>query len=481
MNHLHITSKIRKYNQYTRVSAVVAAGVALVGIGGSVLAWGPDRPTYTIEKPADHVTFNSITNNPQFGDERNFVLVKEASQPNSAYANEVKVEPGKKYSAYVYFHNNASSTLNSEQYQKKGIALNTKVRVATPGSLKANQRTGLTGYISADNAQPGTVYDDAFMTATSDVALKYVPNSAKISSRGAVNGQVLPDTLFSTGALIGYDSLNGSLPGCNEFAGYIAYDFTAEQPNFEVDKVVRLSGTTQWANSITAKPGDKVDYSVSYKNTGQIQQNNVVVKDTLPANVTYTTGSSTLRNTVTPNGKGVSDNVITPNGINIGHYAPQSTAYVNFNATLPSADKLKCGANTLRNTAVVETENGSKSDAADVIVNIECKPEECKPGVPKGDARCAVCTPTEGQVVDANGNCVAASGSLPTTGPAETIMTIIGVGALTAGGAYWYRSRQNLKKALAGVNLAHEEKAHDAPKLLKARTDTHKEDDKTDF
>lgn len=30
----------------------------------SAFAWGPERPTYTMKNPADHPTFNSITDNP---------------------------------------------------------------------------------------------------------------------------------------------------------------------------------------------------------------------------------------------------------------------------------------------------------------------------------------------------------------------------------------------------------------------------------
>ena len=37
------------------VAAISAAGIVAVN------AWGPERKTFTMEKPADYVTFNSIT------------------------------------------------------------------------------------------------------------------------------------------------------------------------------------------------------------------------------------------------------------------------------------------------------------------------------------------------------------------------------------------------------------------------------------
>ena len=65
-------------NAPKRTSAVIAVVAAVVAVPAMLLAWGPTRPTYTIEHPADHVTFNSITNNPNIGgDERDFVGIRE--------------------------------------------------------------------------------------------------------------------------------------------------------------------------------------------------------------------------------------------------------------------------------------------------------------------------------------------------------------------------------------------------------------------
>lgn len=446
-----------------RVAGVLAVSVITVAAGATALAWGPDRPTYTTKNPADHVTFNSITDNPEYGDERNFVRIKDASSPSSAYSDDTKVEPGKDYEVYVYYHNNASKTLNDAAHGQKGIAKDAKLRMAMPGGLKAGERTGITGYISASNAAPGEVYDNSYMTATTDVALRYIPGSATITSGGAINGQKLPDSLFSTGALLGYDSLNGVIPGCNEYAGYVKFKFRADAPNFTIKKQVSPAGANKWQDKIVAKVGDKIDYLISYQNTGSVQQDDVIVKDALPIGTSYVPGSTSLANSKTPRGSTSPDAVAT-NGLNIGSYAPKGTAYIKLSATI-GAELQKCGVNELVNYATIITPNGNKQATATVTVDAPCKPDECKPGIPQGDARCAeaVATPT----------------TLPTTGPAETILTLVGIAALVAGFTYWYRSRQNLKKALAGVNLEHEEKAHDAPKLLKARTDTKKEDDKT--
>ena len=52
--------KIAKAGIGLAAVAAVAATSTLVAFA----VWGPSpRPTYTLEKPADHVVFNSITNN----------------------------------------------------------------------------------------------------------------------------------------------------------------------------------------------------------------------------------------------------------------------------------------------------------------------------------------------------------------------------------------------------------------------------------
>lgn len=355
-----------------RVAAITVVAAAVL-VPAALFAWGPDRPTYTIEQPADHVVFNSITNNPAHGDERNFVQIKEASASNSTYAEEVALQPGKEYEVFVYFHNNASSTLNDAAHQYKGIALNTKMRVQMPASVQAGEKARFTGIVSADNANPQQVWDEAYGSSSSAVALRYVQNSAVIHSFGAVNGKTLPDSLVSTGTPLGYNALDGKVPGCNEFSGYVTFRFKVDQPNFSVEKTVSKSGQNAFSKSVTAQPNEEVEYKIQYKNTGTTQQNDVVIKDQLPAGITYVPGSAVAASSASGgNYVKVSDNVVT-SGINIGAYAPNGNAFVRFKAKVVDNSKLEnCGVNTLVNKAIAETNNGSKSDTANVVVSKTC-------------------------------------------------------------------------------------------------------------
>lgn len=339
-----------------------------------VFAWGPSRPTFTIEHPAPYVTFNSITNNPAHGDERNFVQVKAAEAPNSAYGESVTLQPGKQYDVFIYYHNNAASNLNASG---KGIAQGAFVKAQLPAVV--NGSANLVGHVGASNAKPTQVWDEAAFKSSGAYAIRFVPGSATIHNKGATNGAKLADKIVTTGVPLGYDQLNGKVPGCEQFAGYVTFRVQADQPNFNVAKEVRkLGGDKTWQENVAVKPNDKVEYRIKYTNTGTTVQNNVVVKDILPEGMNYVNGTTKLYTTIDPNGSSISDNV-TKNGVNIGSYQPNSTAYVMFQAQAVSNDKLKvCGNNTLRNVARVETNNGSREDDANVTVPKECQPAEAK-------------------------------------------------------------------------------------------------------
>lgn len=436
-------------------AAAIAVIAAAVIVPASLFAWGPDRPTYTIEKPADHVVFNSITNNPAHGDERNFVQIKEASASSQTYAEEVALQPGKEYQVYVYYHNNAASNLNDAAHNYKGIAKDTMMRVQMPASVKAGEKARITGVVSASNATPAQVWDEAYGSSASAVALRYVPNSATIHSFGAVNGKTLPDSLLTTGTHLGYDALDGKVPGCNEFSGYVTFKFKVDQPNFTVEKTVSLAGKNMFSESVTAKPGEEVEYKIQYKNTGTTQQNDVVIKDMLPKGVSYVAGSTVAASSAS-NGQyvKVSDNVTT-SGINLGSYAPNGNAYVKFRAKVVDNTKLeKCGLNTLVNTATAETNNGSKSDTANVVVSKDCKPNECKPGIPVGDKRCdEYCTvPGKEHLPKNSPDCVTpvTPTELPKTGAGDATLVMAGLGIITAGIAYLATSRRDLLASLIG-------------------------------
>lgn len=392
----------------SRLAVLVTAVIGAVVLPAALHAWGPDRPTYTIDNPADHVTFDSITDNPAYGDERNFVRIKDASADNSTFTDNINLQAGHEYQVYVYYHNNAASNLNADG---TGIAKNVMLRMEMPDVIKGGTSGDINGYISASNASPQTVYDSATMNASTDTALRYVPGSATIHNFGATNGDTLSDSIMTTGAPLGYNALDGTIPGCNDYAGYVLLDIKAQVPNFTISKQVSAHGANQYADSMNANAGDTVDYKVQYQNTGDVEQDNVVIKDTLPAGETYVPGSTYVSNATTNSqwSKVNSDELVN-GGINIGNYsADGGNAYIKYSATI---DDGACG--TLTNEVSANTDNGSKTASAEV--DVACAPGET-PETPS--------TP-----------------ELPETGISNGAFTVFGLGGLTAAAVYTVRSQR---------------------------------------
>jgi uncharacterized repeat protein (TIGR01451 family)/LPXTG-motif cell wall-anchored protein len=368
-----ITSLIRRAPK--RFSAVVAMLAAAVIVPAAVFAWGPDRPTFKVNDPADYITFNSITDNPNVGDERNFVVVKDAANTNDGgWQDNITVQPGKEYLVRVYVHNNAASSLNL-------TALNTRVMASVPNTTGKN--VSISGFVTADNATPNKIWDDIHFNSGQDFNLTYVPGSAEIYNNGYAAGgagKSLPDSIVTnSGALIGYNGPDGKVPGCFQYANYVYFKVKPQFPkeDFTVSKDVRKNGDSAFVESVNAKSGDTLNYRITYKNTGNVQANNVVLKDKLPAGISYVPGSVKIMNANNPGGAYVKDgDKLFSSGINIGAYTAGSNALVIFNATVKKNDELpKCGTNTLVNVASAQPQGQNpKEDDAKTVVNKECKP-----------------------------------------------------------------------------------------------------------
>jgi uncharacterized repeat protein (TIGR01451 family)/LPXTG-motif cell wall-anchored protein len=363
-----LTSLIRRAPKRFSAVAIMIAAAIIIPVASQ--AWGPNRPTFTFAEPAPYVTFNSITDNPRVGDERNFVRIKEDVSTTN-FGDNVDLTPGKVYEVSVYYHNNAKTSLNASGV---GVAQGTKLRMELPAVVKSGVNAALAGNISATNANPGTVYDEAYgkNSTAGDIALRYVSGSATVTSNGKVNGQKLPDTLFTTGTNLGFDALDGKIPGCNEFAGYVTFKFRVDQPNFTIKKEVSTDGKTWVDDTVKAQAGSTIQYRVTYQNTGTNQQDSVSLRDTLPTNVSYLPGTSLIANSTTKGAYEKTIDGITTTGYNAGSYQPKGNVFFKFSAKIADKEALTCGTNTLKNVVRATTNAGYKEDTATVIVDKDC-------------------------------------------------------------------------------------------------------------
>lgn len=150
----------------------------------------------------------------------------------------------------------------------------------------------------------------------------------------------------------------------------LASDSTVTADAVFVDTQVRFKDSEDgaWQDSVDAEIGDEVEYQITYQNTSDSTQTDVVISDSLPANMQYVAGSTVLYNVNHPNGLVLdTDAVVADNGINIGAYTAGSNAFVRFTAKVEDVD-LAWGSNTLVNWGQVSVGETMLQDHAEVVV-----------------------------------------------------------------------------------------------------------------
>lgn len=439
--------------------AIIATILALVGVS-AVNAWGPERTTFTMEKPASYVTFDSITDNQSsesvgLGDERNFVRVRKAGE--TTFTDKVEIsdadaKSGQEFEVYVFYHNNAASNYNL-------TAENTKVYAYFPGIISGNSTAETGAKISASNANPTSVWDEADFVNQSSVGvrLRYVEDSATIYWNGGRTTAKIGEDMFTTGALIGYCAegetncvLDGKVPGCAEYSGYIIYKVKVEQASIYLSKMASTDGVNYYDN-ITARVGDTIHYKVVAKNLGSIATTKIAIKDQLPTGL-QATSDAIFKDTAT-NGatktEALSSDFFTSTGAQSYQLSVGGEGwYIEYDAKI--TDEVfggkTCGAAKLINTvymdyALEDGGFGSLGNQAAVLVSAPCEepeptPEDCatNPNLPGcQEKNCKTNPEMEG------------CQQLPNTGPLEIVLAVIIIAGIGGGGYYLYRSRRTLK------------------------------------
>ena len=395
-----IRNMLSKVSRNIRKRYVVAGlVVALVGLGGiaAKAEFYPDRKPFDYNKacnPDDAdiydrcgsltgPVFNSFINTPSYGDERAFLDARRSDQTASGSFKNVLTnvtEGSQEVVLRTYIHNNANQTTND----KNGVAKNTKVRIALPTA--SGQALRARSYISADNSAPKLVEDTVDMVAGEDFNVSYIAGSATLYNNGPFkNGVKISDNIVKDGAPIGYDALNGNMPGCFDFEAVVQIRVKVtpkKVPGVEFNKEVAVAGQNGWGENVTVKPGENVKWLMSFANKGTADLTNVTMSDKLPPHLKVVPGSVKWIYSGT-NGQtqtvGQNDTqVFTTGGINFGKWAPNGGFYVRFDTT--AKDDFEGCEVRLRNIAYNHTSQTTEGeDSADVTI----KKDNCQPKVPK--------------------------------------------------------------------------------------------------
>ncbi len=456
--------KIHQTKFKTIGATAVALGLSLVTFT-SASAWGPERTTFTMEKPATYPTFNSITNNPTIGDERDFVRVGEINAEVTDLKNEVEVVPGRQYLVYIYFHNNASSTYNDSAHNHSGVAFKTRMASSFSTVLTPSEKGTITGTITANNSNPSSVWDEAYMTTNTDkVLMHYVAGSAKIYSDWKANGTVMPTSLFTeNGTLLGLNALNGVIPGCEEYHGVVSYVLQAEELGGSIDKSVSKNGT-DFGESVNLAPGEEATFQLTIRNTGDVALTNAVVKDTLPDGLSLVPGSVQLRANESTTLDPLSDNIL-GTGYNLGTIGTGNVVYITYKVA--ASGNFDCTGTELTNTATLtydsdQASGETKTDSITVTAKrTDCEdptPEldtcESNPGLPGClEENCKINPNAEGcQKNCATNPEMEGCQEIPNTGPLEIILAIVIIAGICGGGYYFYRTKRTLKTVKSDVS-----------------------------
>jgi uncharacterized repeat protein (TIGR01451 family) len=393
----------------------------------AVQAWGDSnngRPSYTLEQInkgalGNKITFNSISNS-KIGDEKNFVGAKVAGTNVDTWnADTINVKDGETYTIRLYVHNNNPNGVDA-------IAKNVKATFSLPTTV-AKSHT-IIGYLDSSNATPSRYWDEVTLKANEDIYIEYVDGSARYVNNklGTVK---LSNNVITSGALLGYDKLDGNIPGCYTYDGVVMIDVKVHSSvAAKVSKTVRIKGSADktWKESVEAKVGDEVEYQIEYVNLLSSQVDNVMIRDVLPTNVEYVNNSTYFYSASYQSGILINENTLTTTGINIGSYSPKGNAYVRFTGKVVNKT-LACGTNQLVNWAsATVNKNVYKDDASVVVVKDD---ESCKT------------TPTPTPTPDNPGGTPT---KIVSTGPESIVAGALGAGSMVTAFGYYIASRKKL-------------------------------------
>jgi len=391
-----LRNMFKKVPKKISVSIAVVSVIAAVAIPAMVMAgYGPDRPTFDWNKfdpsksctdpsqaggrcgSMDGPVFNSFINNPAYGDERNFTRIATAtpgSAPNTvSYTETANVTPGQEYWVRTYVHNDANQNLNGANFDGPSVARDTKVRVAI--AQGASNAVDVMTYVTAQNAKPTKIWDTATLANGSQAfSVSYVPGSATLYNGVHQNGTPLPDAITSAdGTPVGYNQMDGNLPGCFDYSAFVYVKVKVQAPALQVDKTVRVSGTTKYEDKITAKKTDNIQWRIKYTNSGTADIRDLTIRDTLPAGVTLIPGTIKWT-TASHNAETLQDSALTKGGINLGNYAPAGagniSGYVTFETSI-NKDFKEC---TLHNVAYGRATDVPETDDDSTVTIDNCTP-----------------------------------------------------------------------------------------------------------
>lgn len=276
----------------------------------------------------DLVTLNSVIDSP-IRDARFFIWAHAvgSGEPEDPTANVVQVEDGKIYEIWMYVQNDNSGTT------AEGVRA--AISVPTMSTGKACQ---IAGFVHSDNAVATKAWSTVTLTGEQGFALNYVFGETKLFNAAHPDGLSLSDGIVTKaaserGVLIGYDELDGKLPGGSDYGTYIMIQVQAqylEPVPMSVKSRARMDETAEWQEVLAGvQAGDELTYRVEYQNVSTGTEEKVLGAFELDPNLEYIAGSARFFNAEFPDGVNLKDDFVS-NGVGIGDYGANANAIIEF-------------------------------------------------------------------------------------------------------------------------------------------------------
>lgn len=150
--------------------------------------WGPDRAMYHDDTFPTSLTFNSTSDNPNYGDERNFVVAKpHGNAKPGGWLDSIEVHNNEQYVIRIY-----ARLDGPESHVAKGAKLMVSLPTCTA------HRLAVSAIINSTDAFPGELWDGVSFWSRNDFNLALVPDSGRLYNNSHPN----PGLPFSVNDLV---------------------------------------------------------------------------------------------------------------------------------------------------------------------------------------------------------------------------------------------------------------------------------------
>ena len=203
-----------------------------------VLVGSKNRTAFTMRRPAPCIVFNAIRDDPTWGDERCFALIKDVTGLDNTgevacapkYELVCDVVAGHVYMVKVLIHNTASGHLNL-------IAKDVSVCLSCPTGIVSGsamiqvqiRASNIGETVTGGRGKCGVVWSEVYLKCenSQSFGVSYVSGSGRYYNNVkdfSTEGFILGDSIISeSGLKVGYEKMDGIIPGCFQYGGFLTF------------------------------------------------------------------------------------------------------------------------------------------------------------------------------------------------------------------------------------------------------------------